>query len=150
MPASPSFLIHRLKPLEGHKSHLGSSILAFCVAVIWFGFSPCPYSVFQCVCHESSSNISALPRQQSCCRCGYVGGRLNVGKSAANVCSSELTLPRRFGPHPALHSCLSKKSEALNSTLQLRVLPCDFRASSSAGTSQGSCTEGSPDEQIFS
>lgn len=112
-----------------------------CCGLVWFGFSPCPYSAFQCMCHELSSNISAPPRQWSCCRCGYVGGRLSVGKSAANVW---------FRPHAASHLCLSKKPEALSSMLQVRVLPCDLRAGSSVGTSQGSCTEGSPDEQIFS
>lgn len=37
VPASPSLLIHSLQPLEGHKSHLGSCTLAFCVAVVWSG-----------------------------------------------------------------------------------------------------------------
>lgn len=149
-PASPSLLIHSLQLLEGHKPHLGSLYLGIscCCGLVCFFTLPIFCVSMRVPRIELKCRIP--PRQWSCCRCGYVGRRLSVGKSAANVCSSELMLPRRFGPHPALHLCLSKKPEALNSTLQVRVLPSDFRASSSVGTSQGSCTEGSPDEQIFS
>lgn len=31
----------------GHKNHLDSCASAFCVAAVWFEFSPCPYSVFE-------------------------------------------------------------------------------------------------------
>lgn len=44
-PSSPSLLVHSLQPWEGHESHLGNCALVFCVAAVWFVFSPCPYSV---------------------------------------------------------------------------------------------------------
>lgn len=90
--------------VAGHKYHLDSCTSAFCVTVR-FGFSPCPYSVFECVCCEFTSNISA-PQ----------GGRVMVmwgcARKAKNWQASsniaELTVPRKFRLHPALHSCLSK------------------------------------------
>lgn len=147
MAASPSLLIHSLQPLERHKWHLD---ILCCCGLVWFCTLPI-FCVSMCVPRVERKHLSH-PRQQSCCSWGYVGGRLSIGKSAVNVCSTELTLTTRFGPHPAfvLVSFKEIKSEALNSTLQVQVPPCDFRASSSVGTSQGSCTEVSPDEKIFS
>lgn len=41
-PREPS-LLHGVKLLDGHRPRLGGSVPVLCVAVAWFGFSPCPY-----------------------------------------------------------------------------------------------------------
>lgn len=110
--------IQSLQLLEGHKSHLGSCTSAFCVAVVWFGFSPCLYPVFECVCHESSSNISA-PQGSRVTVMWVCWRKAENWQVSSNLCFSELTLPRKFRPHPASQSRLSKKSEAMNSILQV-------------------------------
>lgn len=57
--------------LAGHNYQLDSCTLVFCVAVVWVGFSPCPYYVFECTCCETSSNTSAL-KAAELWQCGYV------------------------------------------------------------------------------
>lgn len=104
--------------LAGHKYHLENCTSAFCVAVVWFGFSPCPYSVFECMCCESSSNISA-PQGNRVSLMWVCLGKAENWQVSSNLCFSELTVLRKFGVHPTLHSCLSKKSEAKNRMLQV-------------------------------
>lgn len=102
--------------VAGHEYHLDSCTSAFCVAVVWFGFSPCPYSVFECLCCEFSSNISAPQGSRVMVMWGCSRKAKNW-QASSNI--SELTVLRKFRLHPALHSCLSRKSEAKNSMLQV-------------------------------
>lgn len=74
--------------------------ISCCCDLVWLFTLPI-VCVSMCVPQIELKSLSP-PRQRSCCRHRYTGGRLGLGKLAENVCSSELNLPRRFGPHPAL------------------------------------------------
>lgn len=110
--ASPS-LLFSLQLLD--TSIIWTAVPQFCVTVR-FGFSPYPYSVFECVCCEFSSNISAPQGSRVMVMWGCAR-KAKSWQASSNI--AELTVPRKFRLHPALHSCLSKKSEAKNSMLQV-------------------------------
>lgn len=72
--------------------------------------------MFECVCCEFTSNISAPQGSRVMVMWGCARKAKNW-QASSNI--AELTVPRKFRLHPALHSCLSKKSEAKNSMLQV-------------------------------
>lgn len=103
--------------LAGHTYHLNSCTSAFCVAVVWFGFSPCPYSVFECISRESSSNISAPQGSRvtvmwECLR------KAENWQVSSNLCFSELTVRESLEfILPCTHVC--QRNQAKNSMLQV-------------------------------